>query len=159
MINALLQDKTDQVPEFFLKEWMRNISYMTDSDTWAVVALCMLGVTLALLLVFLLASSIVWRRVGFFTGIFTLILFIAALSFSVWQKNDYMNHDEAVVIFDKTRDKAEVRSSPSSVSYTVLFDLHEGTKVSVLESMGAWTKISISDGRQGWIRTSDLELI
>ena len=158
-VNALLQDKTDQVPEFFLKEWMRNISYMTDSDTWAVVALCMLGVTLALLLVFLLASSIVWRRVGFFTGIFTLILFIAALSFSVWQKNDYMNHDEAVVIFDKTRDKAEVRSSPSSVSYTVLFDLHEGTKVSVLESMGAWTKISISDGRQGWIRTSDLELI
>jgi tetratricopeptide (TPR) repeat protein len=158
-VNELLQDKTEQVPEFFLKEWMRDISYLTDSDTWAIVALFMLGVTLVLVLMFLLSASLVWRRVGFFAGICTILLFIASLSFSIWQKNDYLNHDEAIVMYDKTRDKAEVRSSPSSENNTVLFDVHEGTKVSILESMGAWTKISISDGRQGWIRTADIEII
>lgn len=158
-VNELLQDKTERVPEFFLKEWMRNISYLMDSDAWAIVALVMFGFTMILLMVYLLSESLVWRRVGFFTGIVTLILFVAALSFSVWQKSDYMSRDEAVVIYDRTRDKAEVRSSPSSENYTVLFDLHEGTKVTILESMGAWSKISISDGRQGWIRTADIEKI
>ena len=155
IVESRIQDNIEPVPEFFLKEWLRNISQIMSSDAWAVLFIVMLCVTLALLLVFLLAPSVVWRRVGFFTGLVTLLLMTASLSFSIWQKKDYMGHDEAVVMKTVT----SVKSSPSTDNSTDLFILHEGTKVTVLETMGAWTNISLADGRQGWMKTSDIELI
>ena len=82
-VNGLLQDKIDVVPEFFLKEWLRNLSRTMSSNSWAWLSLGLLAVTLGLLLVFRLASSITWRRAGFFTGLVSLLIMVAALSFSV----------------------------------------------------------------------------
>lgn len=155
IVNSRLQDKIEPVPEFFLKAWLRDVSMLMSSDAWAVIFLILLASTLALLLVFLLSPSVLWKRVGFFTGIFILLLMVAALSFSIWQKNDYEANDRAVVMKTVTA----VKSSPSSDNSTDLFILHEGTTVTVLESMGAWTNISLADGRQGWMKTSDIEAI
>ena len=80
---------------------------------------------------------------------------LSALAFSAWQRNDYQSHDEAVVMKTVT----SVKSSPSSGSSTDLFILHEGTKVKVLDGEGAWTNVSLSDGRQGWMKTDDIEII
>ena len=154
-VNSLLQDKIETIPEFFLKEWLANLSRTMSSNAWAIVFLCLLGVTFALLLVYRLSPSIVWRRVGFFVGLFTLILMISALVFSIWQKNDYQRHDEAVVMKTVT----SVKSSPTSGNSTDLFILHEGTKVKVLENTGVWTNVTLSDGRQGWMKTEDIEII
>ena len=52
-----------------------------------------------------------------------------------------------------------VRSSPDDKSGTELFVLHEGTKVKILESVGDWDKIELQDGRQGWSKKSNLEII
>ena len=154
-VNALTQDKIDPVPEFFLKEWLRDLSYMTDSNGWAIAFVVLLAITLALALVFLLAHSVVWRRIGFFTGIVTLVLMFSALSFSLWQKSEYEDSDKAIVM--RT---VYVRSTPSTESsQKTLFELHAGTKVNVLEIMGPSMKISIADGRQGWVNTSDIEII
>ena len=40
-----------------------------------------------------------------------------------------------------------------------IFVLHEGTKVYVLDQVGSWYNIELADGRQGWIRASDIEAI
>jgi uncharacterized protein YgiM (DUF1202 family) len=80
---------------------------------------------------------------------------ISALVFSIWQKNDYERHDEAVVMKTVT----SVKSSPTSGNSTDLFILHEGTKVKVLENTGVWTNVTLSDGRQGWMKTDDIEII
>ena len=154
-MKSLLQDKIEVIPEFFLKEWLADLSRTVSSNAWAVVFLCLLALTLTLVLVFRLSSSIVWRRVGFFAGLVALILALSAFAFSLWQKNDYQSHDEAVVMKTVT----SVKSSPSSGSSTDLFILHEGTKVKVLDSEGAWTNVSLSDGRQGWMKTDDIEII
>jgi tetratricopeptide (TPR) repeat protein len=155
LVRGRLQDDIETVPEFFLKEWLRSVSLLMSSDAWAVMFIILLSCTLSLLLVFLLSSSLLWKRVGFFTAIVTLVLMVASLSFSLWQKNDYMAHDEAVVMKTVT----SVKSSPSTDNSTDLFILHEGTKVTVLESVGAWTNVSLADGRQGWMKTSDIERI
>ena len=78
-----------------------------------------------------------------------------AFSFSVSQKNEYMNADKAIVM----RPVTSVKSSPSSESTKDLFVLHEGTKVRVLDTVGSWNNIELADGRQGWLPSSDLELI
>lgn len=154
-VNSLLKDKIEVVPEFFLKEWMRNISRTMSSNSWAWVFLALLVVTYALFLIFRLSASIVWRRVGFFAGLVAMILMISAYLFSAWQRNEYYAHDEAVVMKTVT----SVKSSPSSDNSTDLFILHEGTKVKVLGQSGSWINVSLADGRQGWIKLADIEII
>lgn len=154
-VNSQLHDKIETVPEFFVKDWLRSVSQIMSSNAWAVAFLLLLAVTLTLFLIFRLSASIAWRRVGFFAGLVTLLLMLSALAFSIWQKNDHARHDEAVVMVTVTA----VKSSPSSDKSTDLFILHEGTKVKILEKTGSWTNISLADGRQGWIKTLDIEEI
>lgn len=155
MLKMMIQDRIDPVPEFILKVWARKMCYMMDSDSWAWCFLVLLAATLALVLLFLLAPGSGGRRAGFFTGIVTLLLAVSALSFSIWQKRDYMSADEAIVM----RPVTSVKSSPSSESSMDLFILHEGTKVTIVDSVGDWSNIELVDGRQGWIPSADMEII
>lgn len=155
LMNSMIQDRIDPVPDFILKVWAKDICYIMDSDAWAVCFLVLLALTLGLVLLFLLAPTAAGRRTGFFTGIVTLLLAVASLSFSLWQKNDYMSADEAIVM----RPVTSVKSSPSAEASKDLFILHEGTKVTILDSVGSWNNIELADGRQGWIPSADIETI
>ena len=155
LMNAAIQDRIDPVPEFILKVWMRDACYIMDSDAWAVCFLVFFALTLALALVFLLAPSAGGRRAGFFSGIIMLILAVFSVSFAIWQKNDYVNADEAVVM----RPVASIKSSPATESSTDLFILHEGTKVKIVDEVGRWNNIELADGRQGWLPSEDVEVI
>jgi tetratricopeptide (TPR) repeat protein len=154
-LNSQIQDRIDPVPELILKTWMRKVSHLLDSNSWAVCFLVLLGLTLAMVLMFLLSSSLAGRRTGFFIALVLILLAAASLSFSLWQKNEYMQADKAIVM----RPVASVKSSPSYESAKDLFVLHEGTKVTIVDSVGSWNNIELADGRQGWIPSSDLERI
>ena len=138
-----------------MKVWTRDICYIIDSDAWAVCVLVFLALTLAMALLFVLAPSAAGRRTGVCVGIVMLMCASFSLGFSVWQKKDYMSADDAVVM----RPVVSVKSSPSAESSTDLFILHEGTKVRILDEVGRWNNIELADGRQGWIASSDIELI
>lgn len=155
LMNSRIQDRIDPVPEFFLKKWLSAISYIMNSDAWAIVSLVLLGLTLAMFLLFLLAPSVAGRRTGFFIGLVLLVFMSFALGFSISQKKTYMNADKAIVM----RPVVSVKSSPSTESSKDLFILHEGTKVTVLDQVGTWNNISLADGRQGWLPASDMERI
>ena len=49
-------------------------------------------------------------------------------------------------------------NAPSASSDEV-FELHEGTKVIVLDALDNWKKIKIADGKTGWIIADDLKEI
>ena len=84
-----------------------------------------------------------------------LMLSAAALAFSLWQKNDYMRADEAIVM----RPVTSVKSAPSASAAKDLFILHEGTKVKVMDTVGGWKNVELADGRQGWLSDDDIEMI
>ncbi|MCD8207823.1 MAG: BatD family protein [Bacteroidales bacterium] len=155
MANNLIQDRIDVVPEFIVKTWMKNLCYRLSSDRWAVLCTVFFALFLALILLFLLAARPAVRRTGFFVGLVALCISAAALWFSLWQKADYERADGAIV----TRSVTTVKSSPSADMSTDLFILHEGTKVKILDEVGAWRNISLADGRQGWMLSSDMEVI
>ena len=155
LLNASIQDRIDPVPEFILKVWMRDICYVMNSDSWAVCFLVFLALTLIMALVFIMAPTAAGRRTGFFTGILMLIIAVFAISFSVWQKKDYMSADEAIIM----RPVTSVKSSPAAGASTDLFILHEGTKVRIIDEVGRWKNIELVDGRQGWLPSEDMELI
>ena len=150
-----VQDKIEAVPEFFLEQWGRKACWLLPSDTWAVLFLVLLAVTLGCVLLFLLGRSVAARRGGFIAGIVALLLALLCLDFAFWQRTDYRKADSAIV----TRAVTTVQSSPGSDSAKDLFVLHEGTKVKVLDAVGTWRNIELADGRQGWLPDSDLEVI
>ena len=155
LLGSMIQDRIEPVPEYVLKAWARDLCYLMDSDSWAICFLVFLAAALALVLVFLLAPTAGGRRAGFFTGIVMLVLAVLSLTFSIWQKNDYTDADKAIVM----RPVTSVKSSPAAGSSTDLFILHEGTKVKIIDEVGAWNNIELADGRQGWIPSADIERI
>ena len=155
LVNAGIQDRIDPVPDFILKAWAKDLCWILDSDSWAILFILFFALFLAMVLLFLLSPGEAGRRTGFFTGIVMLLLAISSLSFSVWQKNDYMKADYAVVM----RPVTSVKSSPSEGSAKDLFILHEGTKVKLIDQVGSWKNIELADGRQGWIESDDIEII
>ena len=147
-----VQDRIEEVPEFFLKTWARKACWALPGTAWAVFFLVLLAATLAMLLLFLLGDG-GRRKLGFFAGIVLILCALVSLRFAFWQRSDALSHDEAVVVKAVT----EVKSSPGSgVS---LFVLHEGTKVKVLEEISGWNNIELSDGRQGWLQNDSVERI
>ena len=52
-----------------------------------------------------------------------------------------------------------MKSTPAA-NGTDVFNLHEGTKVDIIDSaMKQWKEIRIADGKRGWVETSKLEVI
>lgn len=153
--NNQIQDRIEEVPEFFLEVWGRRLCWIMPSDAWAVLALLALAATVALALLFVRGRTSNMRKVGFFAGIVVLLCTLLCLDFAFWQRTDYRTNDKAII----TRAVSSVKSSPSGESSTDLFVLHEGTKVSILDEVGDWRNIELADGRQGWIKSSDFEEI
>ncbi|MBR6280670.1 MAG: tetratricopeptide repeat protein, partial [Bacteroidales bacterium] len=155
--NEMIQDRIEEVPEFFLVTWARALCRKLPSNTWAVLFLVLLAAALALAVVFFLGRSRggAASRAAFFSGVAALLLALMCLGFASWQKSDYV-HDQAAIV---VRAVANVKSSPSAESAKDLFVLHEGTKVRILDQVGDWNNIELADGRQGWLRRTDLEQI
>lgn len=147
-----VQDRIEELPEFFLEVWSRKACWLLPSGVWAWLCLFFFASFLSMLLLFLLGSGRA-RKAGFFVGIAMFLASLLCLNFAFWQRTDALTHDGAIVVEAVT----EVKSSPGSgVS---LFVLHEGTKVKMLETVGDWERIELSDGRQGWLRNRSLEVI
>lgn len=147
-------DKIDEIPDFILKTWIKEINYLYSSDVWAVASLIFLATTLLLLLGFKFGRSLFRRKAAFFGALFSLLLFSLSFSFALNQRGDYKRSTGAVVMVPVST----VRNSPD-LSGNTLFILHEGTKLKSLETMGKWQKIQLGDGRQGWISMADIEMI
>lgn len=149
------RDRIDVVPEFFLVSMIRNLGWKMDSNSWAVLSIILFAGFLAMLLLYRLGRSASSRKTGFFVGIVLLLLFAGALGFASWQKSDFMKADEAIVVSPVV----SIKSAPGAENSKDLFILHEGTKVRLLDSVGSWLNIELSDGRQGWIMSENVENI
>ena len=152
---ALTQDRIDEVPEIFFEQWGHAMCYLLPSNTWAVISLVFLALTVALALLFLLGSTSLRRKLGFFAGIVTLLIAFLGWDFAQWQRQEARRQDLAIVM----RPVISVKSSPSPSGAKDLFILHEGTRVRILDNVSGYSQIEIADGRQGWIPAGEIEVI
>ena len=153
--NSMVQDDIESIPEFFLSAWLDSAASSLSSNAWAVLGLVALALALGMVTVCLKGGSTGMRRTGFISAVVCLVLCIAFFSFAARQRSEYFRTDEAIVMSPV----CTVKSAPASDSSKDLFVLHEGTKVKILDSVGEWRNIELSDGRQGWMLSSDIEVI
>ena len=147
-------DKIEEVPEFIVTTWIRDINYIFSSDVWTYISVIFFIAAALLLLFFRYGPTPSLRKLSFFLSMF-LILFGLIFTLFAWnQRSAYHKEDAAIVMLPVS----SVRNSPDG-SGSPLFILHEGTKVQLIESLGNWRRIELSDGRQGWIFGNDIEII
>ncbi|MBE6212895.1 MAG: tetratricopeptide repeat protein [Rikenellaceae bacterium] len=154
LAEAQTKDRIAVIPEFFLNRWLRTMRNSMSCTEWSVLSLVWLGVLLAFVVLFLLASHVRWRKMGFYGALCAFVLFVATTSFAVSSRNDMLSHSEAIVMGTAI----SVKSSPDR-SATDLFVLHEGTKVKVLTEVDEWVEVVIADGKKGWTERKNIEEI
>ena len=154
LAEAQTKDRIVVIPEFFLNRWLRTLRNSMSCTAWSVLSLVWFGVLLAFGVLFLLASQVRWRKVGFYGALCAFVLFVATTSFAVSSRNDMLSHNEAIVMGTAI----SVKSSPDR-SATDLFVLHEGTKVKVLAEVDEWVEVVIADGKKGWTERKNIEEI
>ncbi len=154
MAKARCVDKIEQVPEFMVVTWIKSIRDSLSSNSWAIITLIGLFLLSILFLLFRFSRNRGGAKLSFILSLIILCAVIISLLFSLSAYNKAKGGDDAVVISAV----GSVKSSPSQDGSPV-FILHEGTEVEILETLEGWSKIEISDGRQGWMKNSELEVI
>lgn len=152
--NKYIVDKIEVIPEFFITKWIKNFINIFSSNSWAIISIFSFLLFLILLSVYLFSRTILLKKIAFWGSILLLIVSIKSLVFSKLQY-DSSEVDKKGIIKTET---INIKSSPDYKG-TDIFILHEGTKVELLDSIGNWYEIKISNGNKGWTEKENLYII
>lgn len=148
-------DKLTPESEVVFVTWYRGLVNLTNANVWAYISVVSIVLALLLVLVYLFAPRVLWRKVGFFGGLTFLVFFIFSTLFAWDQHHAFVNRSGAIV----TAPSVNVKKTPSANAEDA-FILHEGTRVDVTDTnMRSWRGIRLPDGREGWVPPEQLEMI
>lgn len=147
-------DEIEELPQTFLQRFSKNVIQKLPYDTWALIAVIASFLAAILFLVYYFTNGT--KKKLFYFNISILAVFILVVSLFFAFKNYHtVQNNKAAIIFVA---KVEVKNAPTLAS-EVVFTLHEGTKVTIIDALDNWKKIKIADGKIGWIYSDKLKQI
>jgi len=152
--NRMILDNIEPLPKSLSQKLLDGIVLRFTYETWSKFAVGLAFVFAILFLMYHFSYSTSKKRIYFITSILSVIFVTSCLFFAYRNKHHVDNNIEAI-IFSPV---AEVKSAPTNSS-DVYFELHEGSKVVILEVLDNWKKIKIADGKMGWINSEALKEI
>lgn len=163
-VNARIVDKKGETGSF-LYNTFNSIVNFASSNTWAWTAFFFFALTIGSALLYVFASAITLRKIGFFGGICTLLISIVAIVFSLRAKSIAADNSYAIVTAPASV-LSTVPRTPSSHEEEAML-LHEGTKVRILRTMsqsadstsGIWHEVAVDNKHRAWINDTDIEKI
>ena len=151
---TMVVDKFEEIPELFFVRWFDFLSLLLPSNVWALLSILTFILFLICLSVYIYSSKYRLKVIGFWMAMFLLIVSVSSLAFTIRNKSLVFDSHKAVIFAPIVNGK----SSPDS-SGTDLFVLHEGSKVTVEDTVGGWYEIKLSDGNKGWVPSNTLTII
>lgn len=146
-------DKIESKENFFIGAIKSGLVNSLSTNGWAWLSIFSLIGSLALAFLFFITNHLLLKRIGFFLSALSLIVFVGSMVLGFTAINDKQVTSFAIIL----NRESKINEEPNSVSKTK-FNLHEGTKVSVLETNTDWTNIKLENGNEGWIKTSEVGL-
>jgi len=147
-------DAIDTMPETGFTKIYNSVLRLLSFDQWAYVAVVFMILFVLLYIAFYYFRFSSRKRLSFILSIVSLFFSIIAVVFAYVEYNAYQAERYAIV-FAK---ESSVKSEPNVKSQEA-FELHEGTKVNVLDELNQWKKIQIVDGTVGWIPAEDIKVL
>ncbi|MEN8704141.1 MAG: SH3 domain-containing protein, partial [Polaribacter sp.] len=80
-------------------------------------------------------------------------LFLIIAFFITFNQHSLANNNKIAIVF---AEETEVMNAPT-LNSEELFTLHEGAKVTVLDTIDNWKKIKLADGKIGWIVANEIK--
>lgn len=149
-----LQDDIKELPPFFLARWWHSGRMGLSASGWGMVALVLFWLGVGGLIVWILAPSRRQKKMGFVSGIVLLILFVLPLSLAISRYTFEKNTQIAII----TTPEVSLRAGAAAES-TELMELHEGTKVYLLDQIDEWYKVMLINRDEGWLLGEEIEEI
>ncbi len=147
-------DKIDDFPKTFLQRISENIIQKLPYDTWGIIAVISSFLASLLFLIYRYSYSTRKKLLYFNSTILTVVVLILSVIFA-FENFDIVQKNRTAIIFSP---KTDIKNAPTSSSDDI-FELHEGTKVLILDELDDWKKIKLSDGKIGWLPSEDLREI
>ena len=72
-----------------------------------------------------------------------------------FKKYNLDSNNKPAIVFAK---EARVKNEPNKRG-AVIFKLHEGTKVQVLDAINKWNKIKLTNGKVGWLLSDTIKAL
>lgn len=148
-------DKIIPESEMFFITWYRALVNVTGVDGWAYIAVGAFLLMLLSFAFFLFTEKILLKKIGFFSALGLLFVVIFSNIFAYQQRLRLSDRKGAIIM----ESSVVVKSTPNE-SGTDLFVLHEGTRVEIIDNtMKDWKEIRLADGKVGWMRKEQMEII
>jgi tetratricopeptide (TPR) repeat protein len=141
-------DEVKDVPKVGFAKLLRDFTGIYHFNTWALISVVFGLLFLGFFIGYYFSPSTRSKRIFFFGMFVWIVSLLVSLGAAIFEKNHFVNDRPAIVFAEVT----EVKSEPQKAS-PATFTLHEGTKVFVLETLGKWKKIQLTDGTEGWIES------
>ncbi|QSW87121.1 tetratricopeptide repeat protein [Flavobacterium endoglycinae] len=139
-------DEIKEVPKVGFAKLIQNFTSIFDYNMWAKISI---GIAFAFLLCFIgyyFSQLTITKRI-YFIGMFILLVALGLSASAGMSEKNHFDNDRPAIVFSEM---SEVRSEPQKAGSAIIL-LHEGAKVYVMESVGKWKKIELTDGTEGWI--------
>jgi tetratricopeptide (TPR) repeat protein len=132
-------DAIDVLPQTGIDRLVSSVVGVFSHTTWAIGSIVFMFLFVVVFLLYYFSSYHRQKRLFFVLSFFMLLLSIAAVV-GAYKEYTIQNSKTLAIIFAK---ETSVTSEPNMGSEEI-FQLHEGTKVNVLDTMGGWKKNSSS---------------
>lgn len=150
----MLIDDIQETPATGFSALYSEFTAYLDYNSWAWVAVTFSVLFAIFFFVYYFSSGSWLKRIFFTLSIIAFIVFVASFVFA-YQQKQYVEDSLFGIVF---AEEVEVRSEPNSRSDEI-FQLHEGTKIQVLETYQDWIKFELANGIQGWMDKANVRLL
>jgi tetratricopeptide (TPR) repeat protein len=147
-------DAIDTIPQVGFSKLINAVTKTLSADGWAILAIFFTVCFVVLILVYYFSIATTPKRIAFLASMLSLFGLGIALIFAFSRYNLDTSNNPAIVFAQET----QVKTEPNLRSEEA-FKLHEGTKVNVIDTIGNWKEIKLTDGKTGWISAEDIKLI
>lgn len=152
--NQQIVDNVQQGETFFLKKWTTALMKTLTSNSWFYISVAFFVVALIAFLIFIFGNTKMIRKSFFYIGFIGLLLTLTTIVFAGIRKKQMIHHNEAIVL----PGVLVIKGAPDK-SGTDLYQLHEGSKITILSALGEWYEIRMGNGNVGWVESKLVEKI
>ena len=147
-------DKIDVIGEGVFQKMYKSLYRFFSLKMWIFLSVFCFFLFLIGLLIFLFSRVILYKKIGFFLGIFCVLFSGISYSAASSRYSELTNREYAIIM----EPTVSIRTEPT-YSSKVLVVLHGGVKLTILQERNGWYSIRLQDGKQGWIEQEYVERI
>ena len=149
--NQMKVDAITPLPKTWVRQLSDGIVGLFSAHTWAVLSIIgVFAFVLSFLLYYFVERTALKRT---FFSLMLAFLFFAIGSYTLAHFcHKQVSQTQYAILFDKT---VRVFSDANAYSSEVM-QLHEGTKVEIIEDAKDWVKIRLVNGKTGWTKVNSL---